>query len=73
MVKDIWYSLEEALPPFDKEFNCSVEVAIVLKSGDVQRGFRYYTDGPSCWAIFDGKDTEVRDEDIVAWSRIPSF
>lgn len=78
MVNGVWFRLDEALPPLgrkmsENECNCSVTVAIVLKSGDICKGFRYYESGPSCWAILDGKDTELSDDDIVGWTFLPPF
>lgn len=77
MISVTWYSIDEALPPPEKvgdnDCNCSVTVAIVLKSGAIEKGFRYYESGPSCWAILDGKDTEVSDNEIMCWSLLPLF
>lgn len=79
-VTQIWYSLDEALPPLDEikdgYINHSIPVAIVLKSGGICKAIRYYAEeGPGNWGILDEirKEDEVRDEDIVAWTKIPSF
>lgn len=73
MVNGVWYKVEEALPPSDYQYDgsVSVEVAVVLKEGSISKGFRYYTAGPNCWAIFDGKDTEAQDSDVAYWTVIP--
>ena len=78
MENRVWYSIKEALPPLDKKVcdndcNCSVVVALVLKSGVLTKGFRYYESGSSCWAILDGKDTELSDDEIIGWSQVPIF
>ena len=78
IVDRIWYSIDQALPPLDKDIgdndcNCSVIVALALKSGDLAKGFRYYESGPSCWAILDEKDTKLSDDEIVGWSLLPIF
>ena len=79
-VTQIWYSLDEALPPLDKikegDVNHSVLVAIVLKSGGVCKAIRYYAgEGSSNWKILDGimKNDEVSDENIVAWTKVFTF
>ena len=74
MVNGVWYKVDEALPPPDYQYynGCvSIEVAIVLKKGDIRRGFRYYTAVPNYWIIFDRKDREVKDSDIAYWTMIP--
>lgn len=78
MINEVWFKLDEALPPLDEKVgsddcNCSIIVALVLKSGMLVRGFRYYESGSSCWAILDQKDTELSDNEIAGWSKIPSF
>lgn len=73
MINEVWFSLDEALPPLDSDGDCSITVALVLKSGALAKGFRYYNSGPSCWAILDEKDTELRDNEIAGWSKIPSL
>ena len=57
-VTQIWYSLDEALPPLDKikegDVYLSVPVAIVLKSGGVCKAIRYYSgEGLNNWKILD--------------------
>ena len=73
MINGVWFRLDEALPPLDGDSCCSITVALVLKSGALAKGFRYYNLRPSCWAILDQKDTELSDNEIAGWSKIPSF
>lgn len=73
MVNGVWFRLDEALPPLDNDGKSSIAVVLVLKSGALATGFRYYNSGPNCWAILDGKDTELRDNEIAGWSKIPSL
>lgn len=68
MENRVWYSVKEALPPLDdNDCNCSVIVALVLKSGVLTKGFRQ----SNCWVILDGKDTKLSDDEIISWSQVP--
>lgn len=74
MVKGVWFSLDEALPPLDSSSDYySITVALVLKSGALVRGLRSYNSESNRWVILDGKDTELRDNEIAGWSKIPSL
>ena len=73
MENRVWYSIKEALPPLDDSNGCcSIAVALVLKSGALAKGFRYYNSEPNWWwVILDGKDIKLSDDEIIGWSQIP--
>lgn len=73
MINGVWFKLDEALPPLDdSNGDCSIAVALVLKSGVLAKGFRYYNSEPNCWwVILDGKDIKLKDDEIAGWSKIP--
>lgn len=75
MVNGVWYKIDEALPPlYDSNGDCSIAVALVLKSGVITRGYRCYNSESNCWqVILDGKNAELKDDRIAGWSKIPSF
>ena len=75
MVNGVWYSVDEALPPHKDEYQ-SIEVIVVLKSGEVGKGYRYYYPDKQDWCFYAGigefKDIEIlQDDDIVYWTVAP--
>lgn len=76
IINGFWYSIDKVLPPRDDEYQ-SIEVIVVLKSGAVGKGYRYYYPDKQDWCFYAGvgefKDIEtLGDDDVAYWTVIPA-